>query len=79
MDEIIFILAYVRFSLQIFGGVPWQAFFQRVLSCNSPQKAQRLAMVAALGCVLMAVPAALIGAVGASTGKTSFKFSKTGL
>ena len=79
LEEINFTLTYVQFSLQIFGGVPWQVYFQRVLSCKTPRKAQALSLAASLGCIVMAVPAALLGAVGASTGKTSFQFSKTGL
>ncbi|XP_022098358.1 high-affinity choline transporter 1-like isoform X2 [Acanthaster planci] len=51
----------------IFGGIPWQAYFQRVLSCKTPGKAQIMSFVAAFGCIVMGVPSVLIGAVGAST------------
>ena len=54
--------------MQTFGGVPWQVYFQRVLSCKTARKAQGLSVAAAFGCILMAVPAVLIGAIGASTG-----------
>lgn len=57
--------------LQIFGGVPWQVYFQRVLSCKTARKAQGLSLAASFGCLLMAVPAILIGAIGASTGKVT--------
>lgn len=55
--------------MQIFGGIPWQVYFQRVLSCKTAAKAKGLSLAASFGCVLMAVPAVLIGAIGASTGK----------
>ena len=58
------------FCLQTFGGVPWQVYFQRVLSCKTAAKARGLSVAAAFGCVLMAIPAVLIGAIGASTGTT---------
>lgn len=60
--------------LLIFGGVPWQVYFQRVLSCKTARKAQGLSLAAALGCVVMAIPAVLIGAIGASADwkKTDF-------
>ncbi|XP_020639703.3 high affinity choline transporter 1 [Pogona vitticeps] len=56
-----------NFALLIFGGIPWQAYFQRVLSSSSAVYAQVLSLLAAFGCLLMALPAILIGAVGAST------------
>ena len=62
----------VLLRLQTFGGVPWQVYFQRVLSCKTARKAQGLSVTAAFGCILMAVPAVLIGAIGASTGITFY-------
>lgn len=59
--------------LQILGGIPWQVYFQRVLSASSATYAQVLSFLAAFGCLVMAVPSVLIGAIGASTGKTSDK------
>ncbi len=47
--------------LLIFGGIPWQVYFQRVLSARTPQIAVRLSLVAGLVCLLAAVPAVLIG------------------
>lgn len=57
--------------LKVFGGVPWQVYFQRVLACKTPGKAQFLSFAGAFGCVIMTIPAVLIGAIGASTGKLS--------
>ncbi|XP_057317217.1 high-affinity choline transporter 1-like isoform X1 [Hydractinia symbiolongicarpus] len=49
-------------ALLICGGIPWQVYFQRVLSSKSPRRAQILSFVGAFGCFLMAIPAVLIGA-----------------
>ncbi|XP_033003554.1 high affinity choline transporter 1 isoform X2 [Lacerta agilis] len=56
-----------NFLLLTLGGIPWQAYFQRVLSSSSATYAQVLSLLAAFGCLVMAVPAILIGAIGAST------------
>ncbi|CAI4222069.1 unnamed protein product [Auanema sp. JU1783] len=53
--------------LLIFGGIPWQVYFQRVLSSKTSEGAQRLSFVAGIGCILMAVPPALIGAIAKNT------------
>ncbi len=53
------------------GGIPWQVYFQRVLSASSATYAQVLSFLAAFGCIIMAIPSVLIGAIGASTGKTN--------
>ncbi|XP_046657306.1 high-affinity choline transporter 1-like [Daphnia pulicaria] len=53
--------------LLVFGGIPWQAYFQRVLSSKSASRAQILSYVAAIGCVVMALPSVLIGAVAKAT------------
>lgn len=53
------------------GGIPWQVYFQRVLSASSATYAQVLSFLAAFGCLVMAVPSVLIGAIGASTGERS--------
>ncbi|XP_059170538.1 high-affinity choline transporter 1-like [Physella acuta] len=55
------------FLLLTFGGIPWQVYFQRVLSAKTALKAQILSYIAAFGCIVMATPAALLGAVAAST------------
>lgn len=50
--------------LLIFGGVPWQVYFQRVLSSKSPESARWLSFLAAIICLLAAAPAVLIGMTG---------------
>ncbi len=60
------------------GGIPWQVYFQRVLSASSATYAQVLSFLAAFGCLVMAVPSVLIGAIGASTGKYTHTHTHTG-
>ncbi|KAI8503947.1 High affinity choline transporter 1 [Branchiostoma belcheri] len=58
------------------GGLPWQVYFQRVLSSSSALRAQILSFVAAFGCLLMAIPSVLIGAIGSSTDWPSTSYGK---
>ncbi len=51
----------------ILGGIPWQVYFQRVLASKNAKAAVRLSCVAGIACAAMAVPAVLIGAIGAVT------------
>ncbi|CAK8686514.1 unnamed protein product [Clavelina lepadiformis] len=53
--------------LLIFGGIPWQVYFQRVLASDSAKHAQIMSFIASAGCIIMAIPSVLIGAIGAST------------
>ncbi|CAD5218791.1 unnamed protein product [Bursaphelenchus okinawaensis] len=53
--------------LLIFGGIPWQVYFQRVLSSKTSNGAQNLSFVAGVGCIVMAIPPALIGAIAKNT------------
>uniref|UniRef100_T1L1W5 Uncharacterized protein n=1 Tax=Tetranychus urticae TaxID=32264 RepID=T1L1W5_TETUR len=53
--------------LLILGSVPWQVYFQRVLSSRSAFKAKMLSYVAAFGCIVMAIPSMIIGAVARVT------------
>uniref|UniRef100_UPI00398F120A high-affinity choline transporter 1-like n=1 Tax=Pristiophorus japonicus TaxID=55135 RepID=UPI00398F120A len=53
--------------LTICGGLPWQAYFQRVLSSSSARKAQIFSFVAAFNTLILAIPSVIIGAIGAST------------
>jgi len=55
------------FLLLTFGGIPWQVYFQRVLSSKSAKKAETLSYIAAFGCILMAVPPVLIGGIAKAT------------
>jgi high affinity choline transporter 7 len=53
--------------LLIFGGIPWQVYFQRVLASRNENTAMWLSISAGVICLLVAIPAALIGMVGAVT------------
>lgn len=60
--------SYVDYGLLlIFGGIPWQVYFQRVLSSKTAGRAQVLSYVAAIGCIIMAIPPVLIGAIAKAT------------
>ncbi len=50
--------------LLIFGGIPWQVYFQRVLSAKSAKTAVRLSIFAGVICILVAIPATMIGIIG---------------
>ncbi|CAK8686524.1 unnamed protein product [Clavelina lepadiformis] len=49
--------------LVVFGSLPWQDYFQRVLSTDSPKHAQVVSFISAFGILILAIPPALIGAV----------------
>jgi solute carrier family 5 (high affinity choline transporter), member 7 len=51
----------------------FQVYFQRVLSSKTAGRAQILSYVAAFGCLLMAIPPVLIGAIAKATRKRSSK------
>ncbi|MCL4146821.1 UNVERIFIED_CONTAM: hypothetical protein GTU68_003607, partial [Idotea baltica] len=53
--------------LLICGGIPWQVYFQRVLSSKTPNQAQILSFAASFGCLLSAIPACIIGAIAKAT------------
>jgi len=55
------------FLLLTFGGIPWQVYFQRVLSSKSASKAELTSYIAAFGCIIMAVPPVLIGGIAKAT------------
>lgn len=50
--------------LLMLGGIPWQVYFQRVLSAQNERVAVKLSCGAAIGCLLLAIPPILIGVVG---------------
>ncbi len=52
--------------LLVFGGVAWQVYFQRVLSARSARVAVQLSLCAAAVCIVAAIPAALVGVIGAA-------------
>ncbi len=50
--------------LLIFGGIPWQVYFQRVLSAKNEKTAMWLSILAGFICILAAIPAGIIGVIG---------------
>ncbi|GFQ90357.1 high-affinity choline transporter 1 [Trichonephila clavata] len=63
--------------LLILGGIPWQVYFQRVLSSKTAFRAQLLSYVAAFGCIIMAIPPMIIGAVAKATAWNETDFPGT--
>ena len=55
-----------RALLLILGGIPWQGYFQRVLSAKNERVATGLSIVAGGICIVVAIPSILIGMVGYS-------------
>ncbi len=51
--------------LLIFGGLPWQVYFQRVLASKDENTAVGLSLFAGFFCILAAIPAGMIGVAGA--------------
>ncbi len=49
--------------LLIFGGVPWNVYFQRVLASRDASVARRMSVLAGALCMVAAVPPLLIGVV----------------
>jgi high affinity choline transporter 7 len=50
--------------LLVFGGIPWQVYFQRVLSTRNETMAVRLSIFAGIICIFAALPPILIGITG---------------
>ncbi len=50
--------------LLIFGGIPWQVYFQRVLSAKNAKTAVRLSILAGIVCLVAAIPPVIIGMIG---------------
>lgn len=52
--------------LLIFGGIPWQVYFQRVLAAKNEKTALRLSIIAGIVCMFAAIPPILIGIIADS-------------
>lgn len=50
--------------LLVFGGIPWQVYFQRVLSAKDENTARNLSILAGIVCLIAAIPPVIIGVVG---------------
>ncbi|GFS10728.1 high-affinity choline transporter 1-like [Elysia marginata] len=61
------IASYVDvFLLCICGGIPWQAFYQRILACRTVRVAQISTSIASVFALLMAIPAVVMGIAGSA-------------
>jgi len=49
------------FILLMLGGIPWNVYFQRVLSARDEEAAAKLSIGAGILCALMAIPPVLLG------------------
>ena len=58
------------FIFQTLGSIPWQPYFQRVLSVKTPRQAQLLSVIGAFGALILAIPPIIIGAIGAGAGQS---------
>ncbi|GJM34461.1 MAG: sodium:solute symporter [Saprospiraceae bacterium] len=58
--------------LLIFGGIPWQVYFQRVLAAKNAKVAVRLSILAGLVCLVAAIPPVIIGMIGGVADWSSF-------
>ena len=45
----------------VFGGIPWNCYFQRVLSCRTPRDAQRQSVLAGILTIAFVVPPLVMG------------------
>jgi high affinity choline transporter 7 len=57
--------------LLILGGIPWQVYFQRVLSAKNEDVAVRLSVFAGIVCLIAAIPAVMIGVIGSAADWTA--------
>ncbi|KAK3091589.1 hypothetical protein FSP39_020993 [Pinctada imbricata] len=62
--------------LLMFGGIPWQVYFQRVLSATSAKNAQILSYTAGIGCIVMSIPSVLIGAAAVNADWNATAYGK---
>ncbi|XP_049520883.1 high-affinity choline transporter 1-like [Dermacentor silvarum] len=58
----------------IFGSIPCQVYFQGVLGSDNAFSAQMLSYLAAVGCLVLAAPSVIIGAVAKSTNFTAMGY-----
>ncbi|XP_063296832.1 high-affinity choline transporter 1-like [Pelobates fuscus] len=49
------------------GSIPWQIYFQRILSASTTSQAKITSLLSSITCMTLAVPSVLVGAVAAST------------
>ncbi len=50
-------------AMLVFGGIPWNCYFQRVLSTRTPSGARKQSIIAGVATILLTVPPLLLGIV----------------
>lgn len=50
-------------AMLVLGGIPWNCYFQRVLSSKTPRSAQKLSIIAGITTILLTIPPLLLGIV----------------
>ncbi|XP_064476551.1 high-affinity choline transporter 1-like isoform X3 [Ornithodoros turicata] len=63
-------IAFDFFLMTALGGIPWQVYFQRVLSVSSSFDAEMMSYLAAVGCIFLALPPIMVGAAAKTTNFT---------
>ncbi len=63
----------------VLGGIPWNCYFQRVLSCRTPGRAASHSILAGILTILLLIPPLLLGmaAVSIFGGQEGFKANET--
>src|SRR3954447_45217 len=56
-------------AMLVFGGIPWNCYFQRVLSCRSARDAQRMSIYSGLLTIAFVIPPLLVGMSAAVSGR----------
>ncbi|XP_065310776.1 high-affinity choline transporter 1-like isoform X2 [Dermacentor albipictus] len=59
------------FLVTALGGIPWQVYFQRVLGSESHYAARMFSYLAAIGCLFLALPPAILGAMAKTANFTA--------
>jgi solute carrier family 5 (high affinity choline transporter), member 7 len=57
-------------AMLVFGGIPWNCYFQRVLSCRNERDARWMSIGSGLLTVAFVVPPLLVGMAAAAGGRT---------
>ena len=63
--------------LLLLGGIPWQCYYQRVLSSQTSKRAQMLSYGGGLIALIMTAPSVLFGAIGKATDWSQTGYANT--
>ncbi|XP_072142810.1 high-affinity choline transporter 1-like [Dermacentor andersoni] len=64
------------FLVTALGGIPWRVYFQRVLGSESHFAARMFSYLAAIGCLFLALPPAILGAMAKTASKSLYLLCK---